>query len=141
MMLKSIVLVAGLLAGKAALPQEGDLTQAPPPAPAQAVSNLVELPEFLPGLGQLFADPATLSFLAYDHDSKLSAAVYKRYGLQRHCRGRPDRVGSGHLLQRRSPRGGGAARARRAGLASYSDGPSSRREPSEKRESRKRRRS
>ena len=78
-MLKSITLVAGLLAGTAALAQEADLTQAPPPAPYQAVSELVELPEFLPGLGQLFVDPATLPagpFLGYDHDGRLSATIY-----------------------------------------------------------------
>ena len=48
--------------------------QAPPPAPYQAVSELVPLPDFLPGLGQLFVDPATLPagpFLAYDHDGAL----------------------------------------------------------------------
>lgn len=79
-MLKSITLVAGLLAGTAALAQEsGDLTQAPPPAPYQAVSELVELPEFLPGLGMLFVDPATLPagpFLGYDREGKLSATIY-----------------------------------------------------------------
>ena len=79
-MLKSITLVAGLLAGTAALAQDAAIpTQAPPPAPYQAVSDLVELPEFLPGLGTLYVDPATLPagpFLGYDHDGKLSATIY-----------------------------------------------------------------
>jgi hypothetical protein len=79
-MLKHIITMAGLLGATTALAQEaGDLTQAPPPAPYQAVSELVELPEFLPGLGQLFVDPATLPagpFLGYDHDGRLSATVY-----------------------------------------------------------------
>ena len=78
-MLKALVCSAALLAGPAALAQEADLTQAPPPAPYQAVSDLVELPEFLPGLGQLYVDPATLPagpFLGYDHDGKLSATIY-----------------------------------------------------------------
>ena len=38
-----------------------------------------ELPDFLPGLGQLFVDPATLPagpFLAYDHDGRLVSTVY-----------------------------------------------------------------
>lgn len=55
------------------------LTQAPPPAPFAQVSTLVALPDFLPGLGQLFIDPATLPagpFLGYDHDGKLSATIY-----------------------------------------------------------------
>ena len=79
-MLKHITFMAGLLAGTTVAAQEaGDLTQAPPPAPYQAVSELVELPEFLPGLGQLFVDPATLPagpFLGYDHDGRLSATIY-----------------------------------------------------------------
>ena len=55
------------------------LMQAPPPAPFAKVSELVALPDFLPGLGQLFIDPATLPagpFLGYDHDGKLSATIY-----------------------------------------------------------------
>ena len=79
-MLKHMITMAGLLGATTALAQEaGDLTQAPPPAPFQAVSDLVELPEFVPGLGQLFVDPATLPagpFLGYDHDGRLSATIY-----------------------------------------------------------------
>ncbi|UDL90422.1 hypothetical protein LGH82_03355 [Mesorhizobium sp. PAMC28654] len=54
-------------------------TQAPPPAPYQQVSKLVKLPDFLPGMGQLFVDPATLPagpFLAYDHEGKLVSTIY-----------------------------------------------------------------
>lgn len=79
-MLKLLITAAAMLASTAAVAQDaGDLTQAPPPAPYQAVSDLVELPEFLPGLGQLFVDPATLPagpFLGYDHDGRLSATIY-----------------------------------------------------------------
>jgi hypothetical protein len=79
-MLKTLITSAALLAASSALAQDAGIpTQAPPPAPYQAVSDLVDLPEFLPGLGQLFVDPATLPagpFLAYDHDGKLSATVY-----------------------------------------------------------------
>ena len=78
-MLKTLVTSAALLGATAALAQDAIPTQAPPPAPYRAVSDLVDLPEFLPGLGQLFVDPATLPagpFLAYDHDGKLSATVY-----------------------------------------------------------------
>lgn len=52
---------------------------APPPAPFQKVSELVALPDFIPGLGELFVDPDTLPagpFLAYDHDGALAATVY-----------------------------------------------------------------
>lgn len=52
---------------------------APPPAPFAQVSTLVSLPDFIPGLGTLYVDPATLPagpFLGYDHDGKLSATIY-----------------------------------------------------------------
>src|SRR5688572_8564277 len=53
--------------------------KAPPPAPFQKVSKLVKLPDFLPGLGDLYVDPATLPagpFLAYDHDGKVVSTIY-----------------------------------------------------------------
>jgi len=53
--------------------------KAPPAAPYKAVSTLVPLPDFIPGMGQLFVDPATLPagpFLAYDHDGKLVSTIY-----------------------------------------------------------------
>lgn len=52
---------------------------APPQAPYKAVSSLVKLPDFIPGLGQLFVDPDTLPagpFLGYDHDGKLVSTTY-----------------------------------------------------------------
>jgi hypothetical protein len=52
---------------------------APPGGDYQKVSELVPLPDFLPGLGQLYVDPATLPagpFLAYDHDGKLVSTIY-----------------------------------------------------------------
>jgi hypothetical protein len=69
----SMMLAASLAASAAA--QE----TAPPGGSYQKVSDLVALPEFLPGLGQLYVDPATLPagpFLAYDHDGKLVSTVY-----------------------------------------------------------------
>jgi hypothetical protein len=75
-----VISICALFVGTTALAQDGvDLTQAPPPAPYAAVSELVDLPEFLPGLGQLYVDPATLPagpFLGYDHKGKLSATIY-----------------------------------------------------------------
>jgi hypothetical protein len=53
--------------------------KAPPGGAYQAVSKLVPLPDFLPGLGQLFVDPATLPagpFLAYDHQGSLVSSIY-----------------------------------------------------------------
>lgn len=52
---------------------------APPGGVYQKVSALVALPDFLPGLGDLYVDPATLPagpFLAYDHDGKLVSTIY-----------------------------------------------------------------
>ncbi|WP_323017254.1 DUF5602 domain-containing protein [Castellaniella sp.] len=62
-----------------AVAAEPSVQQAPPAAPYKAVSSLVKLPDFIPGLGQLFVDPATLPagpFLGYDHDGKLVSTTY-----------------------------------------------------------------
>ena len=43
------------------------------------VSTLVPLPDFVPGLGTLYVDPATLPagpFLAYDHRGNLVSSIY-----------------------------------------------------------------
>ena len=51
----------------------------PPGGAYKAVSTLVKLPDFVPGMGQLFVDPAALPagpFLAYDHKGKLVSTVY-----------------------------------------------------------------
>ncbi len=53
--------------------------EAPPPAPYKKVSKLVELPEFIPGLGITYVDPETLPagpFLGYDRDGQLAATIY-----------------------------------------------------------------
>ena len=73
--------VALLAAGTIpALAQDaGPFAKAPPAAPFQEVSTLVTLPDFLPGLGQLYVDPATLPagpFLAYDHEGALVSTVF-----------------------------------------------------------------
>ena len=50
-----------------------------PPANYKKVSTLVALPDFIPGLGTLYVDPATLPagpFLAYDKQGKLVSSVY-----------------------------------------------------------------
>jgi hypothetical protein len=54
-------------------------SKAPPGGAYQPVSKLVPLPDFLPGLGALYVDPATLPagpFLAYDHQGKLVSSIY-----------------------------------------------------------------
>lgn len=73
------LLLALLLAPLATPALAHDAMTAPPDAPFAQVSTLVPLPDFLPGLGTLYVDPATLPagpFLGYDHDGKLSATIY-----------------------------------------------------------------
>jgi len=53
--------------------------KAPPDGAYKKVSTLVQLPDFLPGLGTLYADPATLPagpFLAYDRQGNLVSSIY-----------------------------------------------------------------
>lgn len=77
-MLKRALVVAGLCL-TAAPTLAADMEHAPPPAPYQKVSALVKLPDFVPGLGQLYVDPKTLPagpFLAYDHTGRLVSTIY-----------------------------------------------------------------
>ena len=51
----------------------------PPKGAYKQVSTLVKLPAFLPGLGSLYVDPATLPagpFVAYDKTGKLVSTIY-----------------------------------------------------------------
>ncbi|MBL8977001.1 MAG: hypothetical protein JNM53_01195 [Gemmatimonadetes bacterium] len=53
--------------------------KAPPGGAYKQVSTLVPLPDFLPGMGALYVDPATLPagpFLAYDRQGKLVSSIY-----------------------------------------------------------------
>lgn len=77
LLLASAALVATAFAVNAQ--DSNGLAKSPPPAPYVQVSSALPLPEFIPGLGTLFVNPAALPagpFLAYDHDGKLSATVY-----------------------------------------------------------------
>jgi uncharacterized protein len=74
-----MLLAFGLLASgdgtRTALSQE----MAPPGGKYKKVSSLVKLPDFLPGLGTLYVDPAALPagpFLAYDREGHLVSTVY-----------------------------------------------------------------
>lgn len=72
------ILLFGAAPALAHEPSE-DIATAPPSGAFQAVNELVELPDFLPGMGQLFVDPATLPagpFLAYDRDGALVSTIY-----------------------------------------------------------------
>ena len=70
------LLVPGMMLAPAA--SAADIT-ASPPAKFKKVSTLVKLPDFLPGMGTLYVDPATLPvgpFLGYNHKGKLVNIIY-----------------------------------------------------------------
>ena len=77
---KGLVLALALtMAGSLCAVAADHVTKSPPDGAFKAVSSLVKLPDFLPGLGQLFVDPASLPagpFLAYDHDGALVSTIY-----------------------------------------------------------------
>lgn len=78
-LLSAFTLSAAMATGLALAGTAHAQDAAPPPPPFQKVSDLVPLPEFIPGLGTLYVDPDTLPagpFLAYDHDGALAATVY-----------------------------------------------------------------
>lgn len=76
----AVLAIAAMTFTGPALAQTKDaMMTSPPGEPYVQVSDVLPLPEFLPGLGTLFVDPGTLPagpFLSYDHDGKLSATVY-----------------------------------------------------------------
>jgi len=77
--MKALSLIAAGLVAAAGCAFADDVTQAPPPAPYKAVASLVKLPDFIPGLGTLYVDPAMLPagpFLAYNHEGKLVSTIY-----------------------------------------------------------------
>jgi hypothetical protein len=71
-------LVAGALLVSACSPASAQM-KAPPGGNFKAVSGLVPLPDFIPGMGTLFVDPATLPagpFFAYDKQGGLVSSIY-----------------------------------------------------------------
>jgi hypothetical protein len=79
--MRKAIVVFGILAF-ASLPVAAhaqNLEKAPPGGDYKKVSELVKLPDFLPGLGTLYVNPSTLPdgpFLAYDHAGKLVSTIY-----------------------------------------------------------------
>ncbi len=68
---------AMLLVAGSAIAQ--NVEHAPPGGEYKKVSQLVKLPDFLPGLGTLYVNPNTLPagpFLAYDHTGRLVSTIY-----------------------------------------------------------------
>lgn len=68
-----------LLAATGCAAAAGEPAKAPPGGDYKKVSTLVPLPDFIPGMGTLYVQPATLPagpFLAYDRDGRLVSTVY-----------------------------------------------------------------
>jgi hypothetical protein len=81
MKILSLVFAAMLAGALPALARDvpADIAKSPPAGDFKAISSLVKLPDFLPGMGQLYVDPASLPagpFLAYDHDGTLVSTIY-----------------------------------------------------------------
>jgi hypothetical protein len=73
----SAATIAAFAVTAAACAAQADKT--PPGGDYQKVSDLVALPEFIPGLGTLYVQPATLPagpFLAYDRNDQLVSTIY-----------------------------------------------------------------
>ncbi|CAO3424760.1 DUF5602 domain-containing protein [Azospirillum argentinense] len=78
-MLIRTILVVGAFAMATVPAQAQSLDKAPPGGAYKKVSELVKLPDFLPGMGTLYVDPKTLPvgpFLAYDRDGRLASTIY-----------------------------------------------------------------
>src|SRR3546814_16182167 len=80
------------LGSASAFAAENSVLEAPPASPYKAVSSLVKLPSFIPGMGQLFVDPSSLPagpFLGYDHDRSEERRVGKEGVSTCRSRGSP----------------------------------------------------
>ncbi|HEV7235306.1 MAG TPA: hypothetical protein VGN15_03935, partial [Ktedonobacteraceae bacterium] len=74
-----VLTVAALLLAPSVFAQNTGSHTANPPANFKKVSTLVRLPDWLPGLGTLYVDPATLPagpYLGYNHDGRLVDVTY-----------------------------------------------------------------
>src|SRR6185312_11442806 len=78
-MMRKAFVIAGLVSLLAAPALAQNVTHAPPGGAYKKVSELVKLPDFLPGIGTLYVNPKTLPagpFLAYDHKGRLVSTIY-----------------------------------------------------------------
>jgi hypothetical protein len=75
---RQALLASDLPSGTSEAKQESAL-KAPPGGDYKQLSSIAQLPDFLPGLGTLYVNPATLPegpFLAYDRQGNLVSSVY-----------------------------------------------------------------
>lgn len=74
-----LVAVAALWAASTVFAQGSDLTTEPPPAPYVNASSILELPDFIPGAGALYIDPANAPvgpWLSYGSDGSLVEVLF-----------------------------------------------------------------
>ncbi len=79
LLLEAPGVVLGLSLLLATPPTAAAQHKAPPGGAYKKASTLAQLPDFLPGLGILYADPATLPagpWLAYDRQGNLVSTIY-----------------------------------------------------------------
>lgn len=79
MLLKTLMVLGIMMSVAGPAVAAENVEKMPPPAPYKKVSELVKLPDFIPGLGTLYVDPKTLPagpFLGYDHGGKLVSTIY-----------------------------------------------------------------
>ncbi len=77
--MRNALIAMGLMSLIAAPALAQGVEHGPPGGAYKKVSELVKLPDFLPGLGTLYVNPTTLPagpFLAYDHQGRLVSTIY-----------------------------------------------------------------
>lgn len=74
-----LVAVAAMWVASTVFAQGSDLTTEPPPAPYVNASSILELPDFIPGAGALYIDPANAPvgpWLSYGSDGSLVEVLF-----------------------------------------------------------------
>ncbi len=77
--IRSVGVAAAALVLASGIAFAQDLRKAPPGDGYKKVSELVKLPDFVPGMGTLYVKPETLPagpFLAYDKQDRLVSSIY-----------------------------------------------------------------
>ena len=77
--LSATVTAASLIVPSIVYSADNSVGTVPPADPYRQVSELVPLPDFIPGIGQLYVDPTTLPagpFLAYNRAGVLVSTIY-----------------------------------------------------------------
>lgn len=78
-LLLEAIMLGSLALALSGCAQAADIRTAPPDGGYEKVSDLVALPDFIPGMGTLYVRPDTLPagpFLAYDRDGGLVSTTY-----------------------------------------------------------------